>query len=185
MAPLDIDGPHPRTRQHMHWGQRAISPADRNVHATINAGRTTRPAEIRPGKMNLPPFCCCRSGFSREPHRDIPSPARRPACTSSPARDEWQKRIIIFNGLWNTRNIHFHFDLFHPRTHTHLAYARHRLSRCSEHLRCSTALLRCTASTARMIKISPSLQLQASRAERSDTNAEAVCTDAAAPGLQQ
>ena len=69
--------------------------------------------------------------------------------------------------------------------HTQLAYARHRLSRCSEHLRCSTALLRCSAGTATMIKISPSMQLQASRMGRSNTNPEAVFTDAAAPGLQR
>ena len=185
MAPLDVDGLHPRTRQQIHWERRAISPADRNVHATINAGRTTRPAEIRPGKMNLPPFCSCRSGFSREPHRDIPSPARRPARTPSPARDPREKESLFSMAYGTPETYIFIFIRFIRAPHTHLAYARHRLSRCSEHLRCSTALLRCTAGTARMIKISPSMQLQASRTERSSTNPEAVCTDAAAPGLQR
>ena len=36
--------------------QRAISSADRSTDAAINAARTTRPTQIKSGKMNLPPF---------------------------------------------------------------------------------------------------------------------------------
>lgn len=144
---------------------------------------TATPTQAQPTQGSA--LAVCRSGFSREPHR-----ARIPGLKvllhiGTRRRPHSEKWSIFSNTYRNSETYIFISFCFIHAQRTRPASVLHRLRRCFEPLRCSTALLRCSASTAGMIKISPSMQLKASCAELSNTNAEAVCPDAAAPVRQR